>query len=412
MRRARSGFSRAWRITRLGLALGYGREKPGRVGQDVGFNAYPLRTIEAPVFRRRARRSTKTGETYPLRLHAGSLVDGRPADHSRSEPRAVSANIRISRKSMNMRRSRPVGAAALSQPVRCSARKPAHHQWGMSIDLNACVGCSACMMACQSENNIPIVGKDQVATRPRNALDPHRPLLRRHPAKERFATLRDEDQQQFESGSMIRRWSLSRCFASIAKPRRAKTFARSTPPSHDQEGLNVMVYNRCVGTRYCSNNCPYKVRRFNFFDYNKRPLEQLKGPFTPRRCSRPKANGTCSLVEGPGSRQQCATDEWELLKMVKNPDVTVRMRGVMEKCTFCVQRIEGAKIAQKVKARRLGRCAMVPDGHASRPPASRPVPAEAIVFGNIADPEQPRFEAQSAGARLYRAGFSADQAAH
>ena len=100
---------------------------------------------------------------------------------------------------------------------------------------------------------------------------------------------------------------------------------------HDQEGLNVMVYNRCVGTRYCSNNCPYKVRRFNYLRLQQAPARTIAstwGPFSTTRTD----------------------DEWELLKMIKNPDVTVRMRGVMEKCTFCIQRIEGAKIAQKVKA--------------------------------------------------------------
>src|SRR6185369_8936067 len=132
---------------------------------------------------------------------------------------------------------------------------------------------------------------------------------------------------------------------------------------HDNEGLNLMVYNRCVGTRYCSNNCPYKVRKFNYFDWNKRPIGQFyKGPF--------------------GHRKE---DEWDLLKMIKNPDVTVRMRGVMEKCTFCVQRIEGAKIAQKVKA---GASAdvIVPEGTFTTA-CAQACPAGAIVFGNINDPE-------------------------
>jgi molybdopterin-containing oxidoreductase family iron-sulfur binding subunit len=132
--------------------------------------------------------------------------------------------------------------------------------------------------------------------------------------------------------------------------------------AHDHEGLNVMVYNRCVGTRYCSNNCPYKVRRFNFFDYNKRPIGELyKGPLGRR-----------------------ADDEWELIKMVKNPEVTVRMRGVMEKCTFCIQRIESAKIAQKVKAGASGDVT-VPDG-ALQTACQQACPAGAIVFGNVADP--------------------------
>jgi molybdopterin-containing oxidoreductase family iron-sulfur binding subunit len=131
---------------------------------------------------------------------------------------------------------------------------------------------------------------------------------------------------------------------------------------HDQEGLNVMVYNRCVGTRYCSNNCPYKVRRFNYFDYNKRPINALyMGPLAKR-----------------------PEDEWDLIKMIKNPDVTVRMRGVMEKCTFCVQRIEGAKIAQKVKAGASGDVVVPTDSFTSA--CAQACPAGAIVFGNLNDP--------------------------
>jgi molybdopterin-containing oxidoreductase family iron-sulfur binding subunit len=146
-----------------------------------------------------------------------------------------------------------------------------------------------------------------------------------------------------------------------------------------------MVYNRCVGTRYCSNNCPYKVRRFNFFDYNRRPLEQLQGPVytTPLTHS---TGGKWDLLrwwEDP-DRGNKPADEWELLKLVKNPDVTVRMRGVMEKCSYCLQRIEAAKIAQKVKAGASGDV-IVPDG-AIKTACQQACPAEAIVFGNVADP--------------------------
>jgi Fe-S-cluster-containing dehydrogenase component len=137
---------------------------------------------------------------------------------------------------------------------------------------------------------------------------------------------------------------------------------------HDEEGLNLMVYNRCVGTRYCSNNCPWKVRRFNYFDYNKRPI----GPdvYLPN-----------ALAMGKLKR----ADEFELLKLAKNPDVTVRMRGVMEKCTFCVQRIEAAKIAQKVKAGQSPDI-VVPEG-TIKTACQQACPAEAIVFGNINDPK-------------------------
>jgi len=150
---------------------------------------------------------------------------------------------------------------------------------------------------------------------------------------------------------------------------------------HDPEGLNLMVYNRCVGTRYCSNNCPYKVRRFNFFDYSRRPLNRLyQSPLTS------STDGEWEMkrwFKDPdrGSKPQ---DEWDLLKLAHNPDVTVRMRGVMEKCTFCVQRIEQAKIARKVKARDSGDIT-VADGDV-RTACQQACPAEAIVFGNLKDP--------------------------
>jgi molybdopterin-containing oxidoreductase family iron-sulfur binding subunit len=158
---------------------------------------------------------------------------------------------------------------------------------------------------------------------------------------------------------------------------------------HDQEGLNVMAYNRCVGTRYCSNNCPYKVRRFNFFDYNRRTLEQLKGPVYSTPLTH-KTDGKWDLLRWwkDPDRGTKPDDEWELLKLVKNPDVTVRMRGVMEKCSYCLQRIEGAKIAQKVKAGASDDVKLTEKaGTIPQTACQQACPAEAIVFGDISDPE-------------------------
>ena len=184
------------------------------------------------------------------------------------------------------------------------------HKWGMSIDLTACVGCQACMVACQAENNIAVVGQGGSRQGPPHELDSRGPILRGPPGRSA-------------------RCISSRCRACIVKTRCASWCVRSRRRCTAPKGLNEMVYNRCVGTRYCSNNCPYKVRRFNFFLYSDWYTQSLYG--------------------------------------VRNPDVTVRSRGVMEKCSYCVQRINRAKIDAE-KADRPVRTAR------SSPRASRLVP--------------------------------------
>jgi molybdopterin-containing oxidoreductase family iron-sulfur binding subunit len=158
---------------------------------------------------------------------------------------------------------------------------------------------------------------------------------------------------------------------------------------HDQEGLNVMAYNRCIGTRYCSNNCPYKVRRFNYLDFNKRPLSELKGPDYPTAIFGSKTDGKLDILrwwKDPNSGMR-TEDEWDLIKLSKNPDVTVRMRGVMEKCTYCTQRIEQAKIAQKVKAGASDHVRLKEsEGTIPKTACQQACPAQAIVFGDVSDP--------------------------
>jgi len=236
------------------------------------------------------------------------------------------------------------------------------------MDLSTCVGCSACVMACQSENNIPIVGKDQVA----RGREMHWMRIDRYYASN--ANPRASQNDMGEDPQMV----VQPMFCQHCEAAPCESVCPVNATVHDEEGLNVMAYNRCIGTRYCANNCPFKVRRFNFFDYNKRETDYGKAQ------SQHFFN-TGNLYKSFLGVDRNKEPEWEIIKLVKNPDVSVRMRGVMEKCTFCIQRVEQAKISRKVKVGNSGDVA-VPDG-AVRTACQEVCPAGAITFGNTLDAE-------------------------
>ena len=360
----------------VALALGYGREKSGRVGSKAGYDAYRVRTSANPHHLTGAK-LTPTGARHKLATTQNHwAMEGRPVIREatlaeyRENPRFVQGMNLPEPEAAKDAAGRPLplypNPLDVPDANGVTPRNKALHQWGMSIDLNACVGCSACVVACQSENNIPIVGKDQV----RRNREMHWLRLDRYYAG-------DPADPEAVTQPMF-------CLHCESAPCESVCPVNATV--HDEEGLNVMAYNRCVGTRYCSNNCPFKVRRFNFFDYHRRPLEDLVGPVysTPLTSSTDGEWDLIRWLKNPDQGKRPG-EEWELLKLVQNPDVTVRMRGVMEKCTYCVQRIEQAKIARKVQAGPSGDIE-VPDGTV-KTACQQVCPAEAITFGNIKDPQ-------------------------
>jgi len=291
--------------------LGHGRTRAGRVGTGVGFDAYTLRRSDAP-WGGVGCELKRTGETYPLAC---------TQHHWDMEGRNLVRSASLTEYSKDPEFAQRLGET----PKRELTLYPGHeylgHAWGMAIDLNSCVGCNACVVACQSENNIPVVGKDQVA----RGREMHWIRI------DRYFAGATSDPEVFQQPIVCMQCENAPC--EVVCPVAATT--------HSDEGLNDQVYNRCVGTRYCSNNCPYKVRRFNFLLYQD--------------------------FETPS------------LKLMRNPDVTVRSRGVMEKCTYCVQRINEARIDANNEGRPIR------DGEI-KTACQQACPGEAIVFGDINDP--------------------------
>ena len=326
----------------VSVALGYGRTAAGKVGGSiaegvppVGVNAYLLRTSGAMGFA--AGLSIEpTGRKQPLAV----TQDHHAIDQVGLRARAERVGQLVREATLEHYRQHPEFArhAVEHPPLESLWEEPKYegHRWGMAIDLSKCIGCGACVVACQAENNVPVVGKEQVL----RGREMH--------------WVRVDRYFQGDTDNPRAVHQVVACHHCETAPCEQVCPVAATVHSH--EGLNDMVYNRCVGTRYCANNCPYKVRRFNFFNYHK----DLDDP----------AN--------------------EVRKMVYNPEVTVRSRGVMEKCTYCVQRIQAVKIAAKSAGRAIA------DGEV-RTACQQVCPAGAIEFGDLAD-------ARSRVAGLHAAG--------
>jgi molybdopterin-containing oxidoreductase family iron-sulfur binding subunit len=313
------------------VTLGYGRKRAGRVGTAQGFDAYPLRTSAAPWFAT-GLQVRKTGEKYVLASTQGyQWMDTPNGDH---RPLVREAALEEYRKDANFAKEQgeePAPGLTLYKPY---PYKEEAYAWGMAIDLNSCVGCNNCMVACVAENNIAVVGKEQCA-------------IGRH-----MHWIRIDTYYQYPSEEARDRDNPKAFFQPVPCQQCENAPCEVVCPvgatNHSSEGLNDMIYNRCVGTRYCSNNCPYKVRRFNFLLYQ----------------------------------------DWETpqYKLMRNPDVSVRSRGVMEKCTYCIQRISEHKIDTETASVREGKEIKIQDGELQTA-CQQSCPANAIIFGNINDPD-------------------------
>jgi molybdopterin-containing oxidoreductase family iron-sulfur binding subunit len=293
----------------VSLTLGYGRAGAESVGRGVGFNAFLLRDSSAPWF--------DVGVTLKkgIGVHRFAVTHDHWSMEGRSH--AIQGTLEDLQKTPNALESLRGPTETFYDPFRYDKEQ---YRWGMAIDLSRCTGCSACVIACQAENNIPVVGRDNVLK------------------SREMHWLRID---RYFVGSVEEPSVITQPVACVHCERAPCEYVCPVNATvHSDEGLNEMVYNRCVGTRYCSNNCPYKVRRFNYLHYT----------------------------------QHTAKTE----RMQMNPDVTVRARGVMEKCTYCVQRIERARIESRIQGRQIR------EGELTTA-CAQACPAEAITFGNLND---------------------------
>lgn len=321
------------------IALGYGRTQSGKVGKDLGKNAYPFLKLAngtTSYVISGAITVDSTGDTYNLaQTQTHHTIEGR--DYIRE------ASLDEYKKNPYVRNESKLDLVSLWEEYDYSTG----HKWGMAIDLNACTGCGACVVSCHIENNVPVVGRDEVRLRREmhwiridryySFYTPEAYLTEEKKINKENADVYDNI-RVVHAPVMCQHCSHAPC----------ETVCPVLATTHSSEGLNQMTYNRCIGTKYCGNNCPYKVRRFNWFRYNDN--DAFDYHFNN-----------------------------DLGKMVINPDVTVRTRGVMEKCSFCIQRIQAGKLSAKRENRKMQ------DGDV-KTACMTACPSNAIVFGDMNDP--------------------------
>ncbi len=328
----------------LGLALGYGRTVVGLVADNLGVNAFPLSTVNngavsfavtsnvlvEPTSESYQIAQTQTHHTY---MGRETVIQETTLKSYQDDPQSGRMFPKIAT------------SEGFKKPYAVSLWKGheyANHHWGLTIDLNSCTGCGTCTVACQTENNIPVVGKQEVL----NRREMHWIRIDRYYS----SNAEEGDLAGMENPADNPEVTFHPMMCQQCNNAPCETVCPVAATTHSTEGLNQMTYNRCIGTRYCANNCPYKVRRFNWFKYH----------------DNDQFDTNLAMSNDLG-------------KMVLNPDVTVRSRGVMEKCSFCVQRIQAGKLTAKREGRRPV------DGEITTACAAS-CPSEALVFGDMKDP--------------------------
>lgn len=334
------------------LPLGYGRILNtiwGMTDFTIGFNAYKLRTSNNAGFDTGAKIKVIKDEIYKIarvqkhdEMQVSDVYFEFTAKEYREDSRSVATKIKTLTRTRDESSTTQFGG---------------ENQWGMAIDLSKCTGCGACIVACRAENNIPVVGKEQV-------------LRGREMDWIRVDRYYRKNAESYEI-----RFQPMMCMQCENAP--CEYVCPFNATVHDSEGLNLMVYNRCAGARYCLNNCPYKVRRFNYLDYNKRMVDELYDGFVQYE----KRGQELAARIGAYDKNELIS---AIMKKLRNPDVTVRMRGIMEKCSYCIQRIQEAKAKKKIEAGD-SKPSPIADGEI-KTACEQACPAGAIIFGNLNDP--------------------------